>query len=412
VGTVIGITLGAYMAGVYHQNRMVLRSQAWNYQMAISEAGVEEALTQLYYSPENLYSNGWQLINGAYHKQRRLPGGYYEVAISNLDPPVIYSQGYAQLPGTTNYLPSPRVVRVNTRRLAMFPKGLVAKGVIDLHGNNIKTDSFDSADPLYSDNGRYRSERSRDNGDIGTNSSLTNSLIIGNGNIFGKVSTGPGGSVSIGPGGAVGSKTWQQSGNNGIQPGAYSDDMNVDFHDVAAPFTSAPTPNHDRVDGTNYVYVLGTGNYLLPELSLSGQQKVLVNGDAVLFVTGDIKLAGQSLIYLAPDSNLTIYVAGASSDLGGNGAVNSPGNATNFVYYGLPSNTSIKLSGNAAFTGLIYAPDAAFTLGGGGSSDYDFVGAAVVGSATLNGHYNFHYDENASRFQRRRDYVIAAWNEI
>ena len=91
---------------------------------------------------------------------------------------------------------------------------------------------------------------------------------------------------------------------------------------------------------------------------------------------------------------------------------NIEGNAISFVYYGLKSNTSLKFSGNAAFTGVIYAPYADFTLGGGGNDTYDFVGASVSKTATLNGHFNFHYDESlAARFPIKR-YVVYSWNEL
>jgi putative adhesin len=70
------------------------------------------------------------------------------------------------------------------------------------------------------------------------------------------------------------------------------------------------------------------------------------------------------------------------------------GNAANFSYFGTTNNTQITFGGNASFTGTIYAPQADFSLGGGGSSTYDFVGASVTRSVSMNGHFNFHFDEN------------------
>ncbi len=46
--------------------------------------------------------------------------------------------------------------------------------------------------------------------------------------------------------------------------------------------------------------------------------------------------------------------------------------------------------------GTIYAPEVAFTLGSGGLNTYDFQGAWVVRSLAVNGHFNFHFDENLS----------------
>jgi hypothetical protein len=34
---------------------------------------------------------------------------------------------------------------------------------------------------------------------------------------------------------------------------------------------------------------------------------------------------------------------------------------------------------------------------GGGSDTWDFIGAVVTKSVTLNGHFDFHFDENLAR---------------
>jgi hypothetical protein len=276
---------------------------------------------------------------------------------------------------------------------------LVAKGQINLNGNNVRVDSFDSADPAASTGGAYDPAKFKQNGDVATNSQLVNSVNVGNADIYGDVSTGPGGSVAV--------------GSQGFVTGTISDDMNVYFPDVAAPYTTAMTPGSGTVSGTSYTYVLNGGNYILGSLSMSGNnQKMIITGNATLYVTGNISLAGQASIQIAPGASLRLYVGGATASLGGNGVINSNTDASKFYYYGLPSNTSLTMSGNAAFTGVVYAPSAALSLGGGGNNTYDFVGAAVVNTATMNGHYNFHYDENLGRVGPSRGYVLTSWNEI
>ena len=109
--------------------------------------------------------------------------------------------------------------------------------------------------------------------------------------------------------------------------------------------------------------------------------------------------------------NRQFNASAAHPSLGGNGIVN-PGDAMNFQYYGMPSNTTLSYSGNAAFTGVIYAPNADFTLGGGGNGIYDFVGASVTSTVKMNGHFHFHYDENLKRIGPSRGYIITSWNEI
>lgn len=411
VSSLIGFLLASYLALVSQQNRSIARSLAWNSAMPIIEAGIEEALTHINStSLDNLASEGWEAGSGVVTKTRALGDGFYTVSITTVNPPVIVSTGYVRAPISTNYIA--RAVRVTTRQDALFAKGMVAKGRIDLMGNNIQSDSFDSSDPHYSTGGRYDPAKAKDNGDIATNSALIDSLNVWNAEIYGHVATGPGGTVKIGPNGSVGSRAWVDGGNKGIQPGWATDDMNVSFPDVKPPFSGGLSPINGNIGGTNYNYVLFSGNYLMSSLSLSGQNKMLVVGNATLYVTGNVSLSGNAYIYIAPSASLVMYVGGSSASLGGKGVINNNAFATNFTYYGLPSNTSLAFSGNAAFTGVVYAPEAEFTLGGGGNNTYDFVGASISKTIKMNGHFNFHYDEALGKRGPSRGFIITSWNEI
>jgi len=408
----MGISIASYLGLVSSQNRQTARSQAWNSSMPVLEAGIEEALTQLHYNSTNLSANGWTLSSGVYRKERVMGTSKYVVTISPSTPPTIYAYGYVQAPMTTNYINPPRTVKVTTTGDALFKKGLVAKDSIDLSGNNIKTDSFDSADATKSTGGAYDSAKAQDNGDVATNSSIIDTLDIWNADIYGHVSTGPGGNAKIGPNGSVGDKAWHAAGKKGLEPGFFTDDMNVSFPDVTLPAGGTwYAPAAGTLSGTSYTYLLTGGNYQMSSLSMSASKVMYISGNSVLYVTGDISLKGNSAIQIAAGASLTIYAAG-DVDIGGNGVANLSGNAANFYLKGLPSATSVKMSGNAAFTGVIYAPSAALTLGGGGSTDYDFVGASISNTIKLNGHYKFHYDENLGRVGGARDWVVASWNEI
>jgi hypothetical protein len=91
---------------------------------------------------------------------------------------------------------------------------------------------------------------------------------------------------------------------------------------------------------------------------------------------------------------LKLYVGGSSASLT---EVNTEGTASTFYYFGLPGNTTVTWSGNAAYLGILYAPEANLTLGGGGNQTMDYQGACLATSITLNGHFNFHFDENLTR---------------
>src|SRR6266536_2236072 len=316
-GFVVGLTLASYLTMVSVQNQSTLRSLAWNSSVPTTEAGVEEALTALYYyGTTNLVTGGWvNNVDGFWHKTGDLGSGYsYDVGIK---PPVvggpdratIESFGYAPAPANlaTSYLSpygmilgglvpsySPTVVsakrkvRVMAQRQSPLNYAMLAKGMIDLNGNNIATDSFDSTDPKKSGTGgKYDASKSADKGDVATNLGIVDSINVGNADIRGHVSTGPGGNVA-----------------------------------------------------------------------------------------------------------------------------QNQGDAMSFIYWGLNSNTTLSFGGNSTFTGVIYAPYADFKLGGSGSGNYDFVGAAVIRTVTMTGHFHFHYDESLARRFPIQQYVVYSWNDI
>src|SRR5206468_1904645 len=138
--------------------------------------------------------------------------------------------------------------------------------------------------------------------------------------------------------------------------------------------------------------------------------KVLVTGNATLWVTAEVNIGTGDFIEIAPGASLKLYVSAPSAVIGGQGIINSDGYAKNFQYYGLPSNTSLDYKGNSSFTGTINAPQANLKLGGGGTTPYDFVGSVVVNTLTMNGHFHIHYDEALNKISTTA-YVVTSWNE-
>jgi hypothetical protein len=299
---------------------------------------------------------------------------------------------------------------------------LVDEGV-DLKGNNITTDSFDSADPNASawdpgaGYGTYDPSRSKDNGDVSSNSGIIDSFKTGNADIMGRVSTGPGGDVAIGPNGTVGSEAWVSSGNTGIEPGYRTDDMNVRLNDVSFPTTTwfaLPDLGNKMVeiDGVKYQHVITTsGDYRAT--TLRGSVYVGAGVNARVYLSDSVSMTGQEEIRINEDAQrLMIYMAGTQFKVAGGGIINDTGKAESFLYFGLPSNTQITFGGNASFVGAIYANHADFYLGGGGSDSYDFTGASVTKSVKMNGHYNFHYDEDLANYGPSRGFIPTRWAEL
>lgn len=180
----------------------------------------------------------------------------------------------------------------------------------------------------------------------------------------------------------------------------------------ATVYTYAVNTTNYTTTEVKYDYALGTGNYQMTTLNMSGSAKMIVRGDAVLYVLGNLSFTGQSELIIAPGASLKLYVGGPSANFAGNGINNLTADATKFSYYGLPGNTSVSISGNASVTGVIYAPNADLTLSGGGKDSYDLVGATVTKSVKMNGHFKFHYDEFLSTIEGPVRYRAASWNEI
>ena len=128
-----------------------------------------------------------------------------------------------------------------------------------------------------------------------------------------------------------------------------------------------------------------------------------------VYVTGNFIMQGKASIAIAPGASLELYVGGARTSIT---TLNNAGNCANFSYFGLPANKSIDLSGNDVFLGCIYAPSADLTLSGGGNNSLDYQGAIAVNTIGMNGHFNFHFDENLKRKGPTRGYQIISWTEI
>ncbi len=169
---VLGLGLASYLTLARWQHTSIVRSQAWNSALALAEAGVDEALAQL--NPAALLfttnidrgANGWSLgADGWYHAPRRtLPDGDYDVAISADTYPIICATGYVTIPALSATVA--RAVRVTTGTSGLFRGGMAARVNIDLKGNKIATDSFDSIDPNHSTGGLYDPAKRKANGDV------------------------------------------------------------------------------------------------------------------------------------------------------------------------------------------------------------------------------------------------------
>ena|ERR1041385_3030334 len=416
---ILGVLIGSYLSLIQNQYLSAARAQAWNSALVIAEAGVEEAMAHLNsgVTTNNLAVNSWINVAAGTYQKTNFLGDNYAIVSIKLPPavtntsPVIVSKGCVTGPLSRPQVA--RTVQVNTKpKVALAPpRGMVSLGLINLNGNGVLVDSFDSGNTNYSTGGLYDAKKARDQAQVSTLSSAPNMLLVSNGKVKGLVRTGPGGKPVLGPNGSVGDASWVNSGRSGIQAGHVKDDADFQLPDNSLPKVASwktPSPTSFKMGGVTYKYVLdASAAWRMPIMD----GNVYVNSsNVVLLLTDSFSFDGQ--LKIPPGSSLSMYVSSPIVNLSGQGIMNGTGKANAFNYYGLPSNNSFSLAANAAFVGWVKAPETDFILGGGGVDTYDFCGACMAKSVTMNGHFNFHYDETLIPTPPPPGYVPISWDEL
>ncbi|NDD29025.1 MAG: hypothetical protein EB084_12245, partial [Proteobacteria bacterium] len=156
---------------------------------------------------------------------------------------------------------------------------------------------------------------------------------------------------------------------------------------------SPPYSNVAPSSGSSFT--LAPGAY--GDLSLTGGTVLLKTGTYVFAAgaksSGSVKLTGNATLGLAPgEGPVRIFFAGSWDSTGGV-VVNNTSSASNLLIAGLPSSTSVSLTGSASARYALYAPTADITLTGATSLEGALIGASVrmTGATTL------HYDRSLTR---------------
>ncbi len=411
IATLSLATLGSYLLLAANENQAVWRSQTWNACVPVMEAGVEEALTQIYHTgATNLSANNWIRGTDGYYRKTRYVGtngSYCKIAIQGTNLPVIYSTAYVPAPRSPSQYVV-RKVRVTTQSAGSGSGGLNAKGTISLSGGAL-FDSFDSS------LGAYNPTNHGTKAIALSNTNVAGAVNMSGGSIYGMAVTGPGGTVTTSGSAVIGDVAWVSSGgDNTLSPNAKSgwtaNDANFQFNDVTPPSTAGWFTSFIPFGTTNIAGFTGlTTDYYVPGISSSGSTKpLLIYGNVVIYCyqTGNnvVNISGSGYIKLMPGSSLTLYTAGNVSVSGG-GIINGSGLASDLTIYGLPTCTAVTYSGSAAFIGVVNAPEAAFKFSGGSGAFGSFTANTVI----ISGSGGVHYDEALGASQ---SFVVASWNEI
>lgn len=389
--------LTLYLRNATQEMLYAERTFALQQAMNLAESGAEEAVCSLHLDDWSAWT---EVAGKRYHRTLSI-GGSTDLVNVYLDKQKnndIWLVSASEVDVSNGAVEKQLFIRLKYR--SMFANGLTAKNRVLFNGNQAYVDSYNS------NNGAYDWSRNRnDNGSIASNSVEVNSIILQNADVLGYVATG-GSQPKLGPQGSItgfGTASGVKVDSSRVATDFYSDFPDVDHPD----YPSALTSPSGFVMGSS-----GTKTYYeMEELSISSSNTLYVMGDVSLAVEDWVDIKGNLVIL--PYSKLTLYVKGDLT-AGGNGIVNYTGKPENMLIYGTAKegeSQEIKLHGNAAMSGVVYAPNAELSLRGGGSSG-SFFGAAVAKNITINGTYAYHYDEALKDFSPDAQYRMVEWREL
>lgn len=425
-GTLVGLFLRTVTQEVNNTYRYRMGLVAVN----LAEAGVEYAMEAMINddwsnwtkrtsgNQERLYRDNFPYVHYSSHNESRRAKVY--VQIEDGHPAIAIAEGSVT---HRNGIHVSRQIMVelrsgaseDPRRGGFFANGITAKKSLVFNGNGQQMDSFSSS---INPNGRTNiSDIYNDqvittilghslaggNCSVASTSVQVSDISVGNADVFGSLATGAGPDVDIstvvGPNGSVYNANTQlgdESFMGGIDYNYIGYEFDAQFPDPTTPTLQSPRTSPES--GKKGAKELGESGkateYQLSGISIGGTKNWPVKGDVVLVIDGDLQITGKGSMELEPDATLEMYVSGEVK-IAGNGLLNA-GKPENVIIYST-GNSDVHLGGNGKLSAAVYAPNSFVHLGGGGNSGEMF-GAIVGEDVKLNGHFGFHYDEDLSEF--------------
>jgi hypothetical protein len=195
----------------------------------------------------------------------------------------------------------------------------------------------------------YNNEPDDDPLQIGTHSTGAATIKLGNSSYIN-------GDVVVGAGGNPGTVI---QNNGGTYTGAaYAQSQSHEAPAVSVPADLAASPGSGPIDSNRTIS--NSGKYT--KIDLGNSEKLTINGDVELYITGNVTLGNSAEIRINPGSSLVLYVDG--NVVGNNSSKfdNRTNDATKFKLLGTSTCATITLKNSGTVYGLLYAPQAALTL--------------------------------------------------
>jgi hypothetical protein len=328
-----------------------------------------------------------------------------------------------------------KIIEVTLRKRSLLGDGVSAIENITCNGGNFQGHSWDS-DP---DNSASTAPEAYP-GTLGETANLTMGSVSGN--------------INLGSGGEVwgyakvsdethtitgGSVHGAGSAGTADDPARRTDDFDANFPTPTPPSpTIFSTISSDIVNtatfprGGDNAETVGTEQIYYYKFSASSEVRlnnnetltIEPNKNVVFIMTshetnaqGSITISGTGAagVYIGANSTFNLYTNGDVS-IAGSGVVNPNLDTKSFMVWGTetvsPTSQDINIKGNGVLTGVVYAPNAAVTLSGGGASGGTMYGAVVGRSVTFNGNTSFYYDEALADLTFGNPYGPSKWKEL
>jgi len=360
VATAVLLLLSVFLGSTVTERKNVERSYRIARALNLAEAGIEKAIWELSSNPTS-DSSGTISIEGVGDCE-------YTSAVSG-NTATIQATGY--VPGIAVAGRVARKVKVvaESSKTKLFNYGLFAnEGPITL--NDSFVDSYNSTVSSYTaqatnDDPDSGYTYANSNASVGTNSSDPSKIVLDDDSkIFGETVL----------------------------------DAKAELPQPVVPTEFDYSLAGISVSGNDTYTIDNPGTYEIGFISVSGNGVVQINESVTIYVAGDVRvndldITGQGEIRIASGVSATFYVNG-DMKVAGNGMVNLNSDPSALIIYGTPSTSNIQIMGNAAFCGLVYAPEAHVKIKGAQAPESAVLyGAVVANSIEIGPHGKIHYDE-------------------
>jgi predicted acyltransferase (DUF342 family) len=132
---------------------------------------------------------------------------------------------------------------------------------------------------------------------------------------------------------------------------------------------------------------LQTGNYYVTSSTVAGTRKIVVDGNASVFVDGSLASVGSDRWELSPGATLDLFVSGNVLSAGNLTAGNPDDPSAFHLYVGGDSNVAIGAVGETRLAGSIYAPRAIIAYVGDAVITGSIFARSILGAGSLSIEY-------------------------